>query len=118
MTDAEIIKALECCRMPAGSGACNDCPFDYQREKRLAASDKSCTTLMFDCAITLITRQQSQIEVLSQKRANIFEISSAYERGRSEAIKEAFARLRKRVSGVGVHNAIDCIEKEMVCEDK
>lgn len=59
MTDNEIIKALECCRMPVGSGACNDCPFDYQREKRLTASDKSCTTLMFDYALDLINRLQA-----------------------------------------------------------
>ena len=64
MTDNEIIKALECCKKPVGSGACNYCPFDYQREKRLTPSDKSCTTLMFDSALDLINRLQAENERL------------------------------------------------------
>ena len=62
MTDKEIIQALECCKMPVGSGSCNDCPFDYQREKQLTSTDESCTTLMFDYALDLINRQQAEIE--------------------------------------------------------
>jgi hypothetical protein len=60
-----IIKALECCRMPVGSGACNNCPFDYQREKRLTGCDKSCTTLLFDCSLDLINRQKAEIGELT-----------------------------------------------------
>jgi hypothetical protein len=42
------------------------------------------------------------------------QIFDAVERGRIAGVKEFAERLRKRVSGVGVHNAIDCVEKEMV----
>lgn len=64
-TDEEIIKALECCKMPVGSCACNNCPLDYQRKKRLTRSDKSCTTLMFDYTLALINRQKAEIEKLN-----------------------------------------------------
>lgn len=62
MTDNNIIKALECCKMPVGSGACNNCPLDYQRKKRLTSSEKSCTTLLFDYSLDLINRQRAEIE--------------------------------------------------------
>ena len=42
------------------------------------------------------------------------QIFDAVERGRIAGVKEFAERLRKRVSGVGIHNAIDCVEMEMV----
>jgi hypothetical protein len=42
------------------------------------------------------------------------QIFDAVERGRIAGVKEFAERLRSRLTGVGVHNAIDCVEKEMV----
>lgn len=85
MTDKEIIKALECCYRK--DTPCRDCPFNEFED----CND----VLMADYVFNLIKRQQAEIERLkednfikSQKRANIFEIVDAYERGKSEAIKE------------------------------
>ena len=84
MEDKEIIKALECCCGTAHD-SCRDCPYD----------DIGCEDKLEKDALDLINRQKAEIERLteeneikSQKRANIFEIANAYERGRTEAIKE------------------------------
>jgi hypothetical protein len=42
------------------------------------------------------------------------QVFDAVERGRVAGIKEFAARLRKRVKDVGLRNAIDCVEMEMV----
>ena len=105
MTDNEIIKALECCKKPVGSGACNYCPFDYQREKRLTPSDKSCTTLMFDSALDLINRLQAENERLQGglktaldmvQEAKVL-LASDIKTAKSEARKEFAARLKVRL---------------------
>lgn len=93
MTDNEIIKALECCIKSSHFGECfeNECPM---------ASEKGCRVgneTLYPYALDLINRQKEEIEVLSQKRANIFEISAAYERGRTEAIKEFEERVKRYV---------------------
>ena len=79
----EIVKALICCCDDSdGVAKCAICPFnidDYQ---------DFCVDELLEQALSLITRQQAKIEILSQKRANIFEIVSSYEKGRAEAIKE------------------------------
>ncbi len=63
MTDNEIIKALECCKMPVGSGSCNNCPLKDIRNKR-RIGDKSCTTISLEDALDLINRQKAEIEDL------------------------------------------------------
>ena len=60
MKPDEIKKALECCKSPVGSGACNSCPFDYQRKKRLAPTEGSCTVLMFDCVLVYINQLEAE----------------------------------------------------------
>ena len=57
MTDNEIIKALECCKRPVGTGACKDCPLD---------KDRPCTTTMIENALDLINRQKAEIERLQK----------------------------------------------------
>ena len=60
--------------------------------------------------------------ILSQKRANIFEIISAYDRGRTEAIKEFAERLKKKYekhiicSCDILNNEMDNLVKEMTQE--
>jgi hypothetical protein len=66
MTDAEIIKALECCKMPVGSGACNNCPLKVIRDNLHKEDTKSCTTIMMENALDLIKRQQAEIERLKE----------------------------------------------------
>ena len=95
-TDEDVIRALECCKMPVGSGACNNCPFDYQRVKRLTGSDKSCTMVMFDCALDLINRQEAEIEELrhkyelavAEREANVKGFTDVIATAKSEAVKE------------------------------
>lgn len=72
-----------------------------------------------------IERLKEELEIRNQKRASIFEISNAYERGRAKAIKEFAERLREFKMYVGnsqgVHitdEDIDNIVKEMVGEGK
>lgn len=66
MTDAEIIKSLECCKMPVGSGACNGCSLKDIRNKRLIGNEKSCTTVLLENALDLINRQKAEIERLKE----------------------------------------------------
>lgn len=67
MTPDEIKKALKCCKQPVGSGSCNKCPFDYQRIKKLGATDKSCTQLMFDCVLEYINQLEAEVESITEK---------------------------------------------------
>ena len=118
-TDEEIIKALECCKMPVGSGACNNCPFDYQRKKRLTGSDKSCTTLMFDYALALINRLKAEIERLQKENHCFADIGKMYSEVKAEAIREFAERLKKysECYSYVTPRDIDNLVKEMVGED-
>lgn len=102
MTDKEIKKALDYCK---------DCYANINID-----------------IIDLINRQRAEIEklkienrILSQKRANIFEILTAFERGeekgRLDAVKEFVERLCKdRVSNDPVVIEVKAELKEMVGE--
>ena len=94
MTDNEIIKALDCC-VSANYICPHTCPM---------LKNKDCLTSLRKNALDLITRQQAEIEnlknenfILSQKRANIFEITDAYERGKAKAYKEFAERLKNEI---------------------
>ena len=72
-----------------------------------------------------IERLKEEIEIRNQKRASIFEISNAYERGRAEAIKEFAERLKEHLKGNGglycvttMNAKIDNLVKERVGEGK
>ena len=86
MTDNEIIKALECCGSKGLLSFCDDCPY---------CEGGWCINKMPKDTLDLINRQKAEIErlreenfLLSQKRANMFEILKAYEQGKADAIKE------------------------------
>jgi hypothetical protein len=113
MTDNEIIKALECCRMPVGSGSCNDCPFDSQREKRLTTSDKSCTTLMFDYALDLINRQKAEIEGLKRDKTEEFKklVETVAERITSKIVKIENPIGRKIAEKMVLETLVDLAEE-------
>ena len=88
---------------------CKDCFHSYVCErfnKHRECDNKKCH-FANDHFVSagLINRQKAEIERLkedneikSQKRANIFEITNAYERGRAEAVKEFAKRLKKDIS--------------------
>lgn len=66
---------------------------------------------------------KEELEIRNQKRASIFEISNAYERGRAKAIKEFADRLKEQAkanewNGTICGLEIDRLEKEMVGEQK
>lgn len=91
MTDEEIIKAMECCN--GGLDYCKGCPAkEYNVE---------CGNVLKFNVLNLINRQKAEIENLQKElkiksltRANIFEITDAYQRGMSKGIKK-FAEMLK-----------------------
>lgn len=125
MTDKEIIKALECCYVAIEK--CRECPYDKY------TSGEGCFRTMYIDTINLINRLQAENErlqtenlILSQKRANIFEIINAVERGRIRGIKEFAERLKEETNKVyyvesiallNVHEIINNLVKEMVGEE-
>ncbi len=79
----------------------------------------------YDNSQAEIERLQEENKIKSQKRANIFEILNAYERGRAEASKEFAERLRALFSELNKYDRlhvyeildrIDIVEEEMVGE--
>jgi hypothetical protein len=120
--------------MPVGSGSCSECPFDYQRKKRLTSTDKSCTTLMFDYALDLINRQQAENKelktenlILSQKRFNIFERIEFTDKLKKQAKSEAIKEFAGKIADVFcshdkgdtyVREIVYNLVKEMAGEDK
>ena len=118
MTDNEIIKALKICTSSSNGCShkkytCDDCYLKGQ---------PMCSAVLHQDAIDLINRQYAEIDrlkaenlILSQKRANIFEIVNANEKGRARGIKEFAERLKKpnrwRVEDIYY---IDTLVEEMV----
>lgn len=76
---------------------------------------------------TEIERLQEELEIRNQKRASIFEISNAYERGRAETIKELEAKIHEKLYQAEMHGnfepvvtreMFDSVIKEVVGEGK
>lgn len=123
MTDNEIVKDLECCLRDVPP--CYACKYDADT----ITPDECMGNLMKD-TLDLINRQKAEIENLnielkikSQKRANIFEITDAFERGRSRGIKEFADKLKKSQSVTNCESEwlyldIDDLVKEMVGDPK
>lgn len=87
MTDAEIIKALECC---CKNNNCEGCPLDYLTFSSQCASELAIKSL------DLINRQKAEIESL-QKENNLFaDLGKLYSEIKAEAIKEFWNELKSR----------------------
>jgi uncharacterized small protein (DUF1192 family) len=96
----KIKKALECC----SKANCVDCPY---REDIYGIT---CGADMPKDALALINSQEQRIgklteenerlrednEIKSQKRANIFEIANAFERGRTNGVRKMQERLKQQ----------------------
>ena len=96
LTDAEIIKALECCIAKSGKG-CSNCPYHHYYEECRTKRNNDCIDLI-NRQKAEIERLQKELEIKTQKRANIFEISDAFARGESKGRKEFADRLREKIT--------------------
>jgi cell division septum initiation protein DivIVA len=130
MTDAEIIKALECC-IPSYHKKCDNCA--YSKNKSHGLSVRVCSEDMRQDALDLINRQKAEIERLETEYESVYEQARAdilgnmadggtschwcIEQHKAEAIKE-FAKKVKELFADGdeVIDEIDNIVKEMVGE--
>ena len=92
MTDEQIIKALECCKI----GNCDDCPFYGIKE--------DCDVELPEEALNIINRQKAEIERLQKENerwkngfmgACMLENCKLKDEWKSEAIKEFVVRLCK-----------------------
>ena len=81
----------------------------------------------YDNAKAEIERLKEELEIRNQKRASIFEISNAYERGRAKAIKELEAKIHEKLHEAEMHGnfepvvtreMFDSVVKELVGEGK
>ena len=110
LTDNEIIKALDCC----ANGVCAECP-----KVNSPVNVLMCQGNLIGEALEFINRLQAEIKelkeekhILSQKRANIFEITSAFDRGRTDGIIKFAERLKETIEDY--QYVIDNLVKEMV----
>ena len=69
LTDAEIIKALECCIAKSGKG-CSNCPYHHYYEE--------CRTKRNNDCIDLINRQKAEIERLQKHNEMVLENCRQY----------------------------------------
>lgn len=120
MTDNEIIKALKCCGV-LGNYVCDEeCPM-LNNDIRTASE---CRIKLNHYALTLINRQQAEIENLKIENQSLRAAANSYKlhynEARAEAVKEFAYRLkdyaeeckRNGYDGIGSHD-IDDILKEM-----
>lgn len=85
MTDNEIIKALEHCKV----SNCLGCPCHSR--------DENCLDLIAPKALDLINRQQAEIERLTDRNVELWgENRVACKKAKSEAIKEFAERLKEK----------------------
>lgn len=81
----DVIKTLECCTSTDKTADCPiGCPF---------GDINSCEESLMYHALDLIRELTEENAIKSQKRANIFEIADAYQRGRADTIRKMRDRL-------------------------
>lgn len=123
MTEAEIMKALECCVSCTTSEACDGCPLNTK---------DGCETnsfLLESLSLALINLKNAEIERVTKERDNITktytEVVDAWKITRVEAIKEVLEKVKEEAypfpCAIGTEWAIpfckiDQIAKEMGVE--
>ena len=109
LTDAEIVKALECCCV----SECDECPYDEQT---------ACVEVMKEGTLALINRQKAEIERL-QKEVDRLSQCVLYHDGQIvDAIKEFAERVKEYIPHFSdgyttmqcVEGAVKYLVKEMV----
>lgn len=128
MTDAEIIKALECCR----KGKCRECCMD---EEYLSINE--CTAELAKEALDLIQRQQKKIDELTDREAvfsfdrihrNIAELNLILEGYNVAELKKRFRECFEEQMELGIEDCINWADwldsiasemwKEVKCNDR
>lgn len=107
MTDEQIIRALECCKI----GECDDCPFCNVKE--------DCEVELPEEALNLINRQKAEIERLNKaikgREQLVNTLNKCYKQAKSEAIKEFANRLKNSngfydsIRAIGNVDKMDCV---------
>lgn len=127
----KIKKALECC---TSLGGCKVCPYS---NKGYAYNDGECGEKLLKDVLLLVNglteeneRLREDNEIKSQKRANIFEIANAFERGRTDGVRKMLQRIKEDAVSVSLlsnppkfmleirEDALDQIAKEMLEGEK
>ena len=94
LTDAEIVKALECCIKPTSD--CDNCPAHN------VVDDENCFDVVKQGALNLINRQKAEIERLNKEveywRVETKEARADIDQAVAEAYKEFAERFKKKLS--------------------
>lgn len=88
----QIIKSLKCCHS-YDAADCSHCAY----KDKSNAIGVSCVNVLIADALALIKELTDENFLLSQKRANMFEILDAYGRGRKDSVRK-FANYLKEHS--------------------
>ena len=101
MDKEQIIKALECCG--GDIVECQKCAYvknGYNRCKERASQDALALITSQEQRIKELTEENERLrednEIKSQKRANIFEIANAFERGRIKGRADTVRKIQER----------------------
>lgn len=103
MNSKDVITAIECCL----SGGCRKCP----RIERWRMDAWTCRFELMKEVYAFIEHLQAENERLKTERDDSY--ADGFDRGERTGVKQYVKMLRKRVTDVGVHSAIDCVAKEM-----
>ena len=106
----DIVKALECCIEEKCENCCNLGRWHEQW---------NCMRDIMKYALSLIRELTEDNEIKSQKRANIFEIVDAFERGRTDGVRKMQSKIEARCIKGGIYPAfvrstIEQIAREMI----
>lgn len=111
MTDNDIIKALECCKIKTPPYKCEECPL-------LRGVSNSCIYECKELAYDLINRQKAEIERLTAENEEQAQaIINALHRMkvvRAEAIREFAEKIKKHFFNIELVGYIDSLVEEMM----
>jgi hypothetical protein len=92
MSESEIIKALQCCKVSRTFEDCDECPYCECSTKR------GCVGEMIADALDLISSKNAEIERLQNDIAISRKETKRYATGRAEAIKVFVERMKEKAS--------------------
>lgn len=117
--EQQIVRAYECCHSILLG--CNDCPFINDSQECVDVAKNVLVVLKSqEQRIKELAEENERLrednEIKSQKRANIFEIANAFDRGRTDGVRKMQERLKAELSFGRYIQAdqIDQIAKEIL----